>query len=85
MAGSHMEEVGEQVRGKDLEPLTKGRRKKDNSHDALTSLDGRARLEVAMADTKEGMDLMEQSMGRSWRILGCRSKTFKRGCKACRS
>ena len=46
------------------------------------SLDGRAaRLEVAMANTKEGMDLMEQSMGRSWRILGCRSKTFKRGCK----
>ena len=78
-----MEEVGEQVRGRDLEPLAKGRRKKDNSRDALTSLDGQAaRSEVAMADTKEGMDLMEQSMGRPWRILGCRSKTFKRGCKA---
>ena len=63
MASSHVEEVAKQVRGRDLNPPTKGRGKKDMSRDPLTSLDGRVtRLEVAMADTKEGMDLMEQIM-----------------------
>ena len=63
MTGSHVEEVCEQVRGRDLDPPSKGRVKKDKSPDPLTSLDGRvAWLEVVMADTKEGMDLMEQSM-----------------------
>ena len=63
MAGSYVEEVCEQVRRSDLDPPAKGRRKKDKSRDALMSLDGRvARMEVAMADTKEGLDLMEQSM-----------------------
>ena len=58
-----MEEFFEQVRGGDLDSPAKGRGKKDKSRDALTSLDGRvARLEAIMADTKEGMDLMEQSM-----------------------
>ena len=63
MADSHVEEVCEQFRGKDLNLPAKGRGKKYKSRDALTSLDGRvARLEDAMTDTKEGMDLIEQSM-----------------------
>ena len=63
MAGSHVEEVCEQVWGRDLYPPAKGRGKKDKSRDALMSLDGRvARLEVSMLDTKEGLDLMKQSM-----------------------
>ena len=62
MAGSRVEEVCEQVQGMDLDPPIKGMGKKDKSHDALTSLDNQvARLEVATVDTKEGMDLMEQS------------------------
>ena len=61
MASSHVEEVAEQVQGKDLDPPAKG--KKDKSRDPLTSLESRVtRLEIAMADTKEGVDLMEQSM-----------------------
>ena len=63
IASSNVEKVSEQVRGRDLDPSAKGRGKKDKSHDLLTSLDGLVtRLEVAMVDTKEGMDLMEQSM-----------------------
>ena len=59
MEGFHVEEVYKQVRGKDLDPPAKGRGKKDKSRGAHTSLDGRvARLEVIMADTKKGMDLM---------------------------
>ena len=58
------EEVFDQVRGRDIDHVApKGRGKKDKSRDPIASLEGRAtRLEVAMADTKEGMDLMEQSM-----------------------
>ena len=63
MSSSHVEEVAEAVWGRDLDPLAKGRGKKDKSRDPLTSLDSRVtRLEIAMADTKEGVDLMEQSM-----------------------
>ena len=76
MAGSHVEEGGEQVRGKDSGPSTQGR--KDKSRDAISSLKGRfVRLELGMANTKEGMDLLEHIQ-----IHRCRSKTFKRGCKA---
>ena len=75
--------VGEQVRGKDSGPSTRGR--KDKSHDAISSLKGRfVRLELGMADTKEGMEFWSKAWRRSWRISRCRSKTFKRGCKACR-
>ena len=61
MVGSHVEEGGEQVRGKDSGPSTWGR--KDKSRDAISSLEGRiVRLELGVADPKEGMYLLEQSM-----------------------
>ena len=61
MTGSHVEEGGEQVRGKNSGPSAWGR--KDKSRDAISSLKGRfIRLELGVADTKEGMDLLEQSM-----------------------
>ena len=61
MAGSHVEEGGEQVQGKNSGPSTRGR--KDKSRDAISSLEGRfVRLELGVADTKKGMDLLEQSM-----------------------
>ena len=64
MAGSHVEEVADQVRGRDDDPVALiGRGKKDKSRDPITSLEGRVnRLVVTMADTKEGMDMVEQSM-----------------------
>ena len=44
--------------------------KKGKSCDALMSLDNWvARLEVAMEDTKEGMDLMEQTMEKTMKDL----------------
>ena len=61
MAGSHVEEGGEQVQGKDFGPSTRGR--KDKSRDTISSLKGRfVKLELGVADTKKGMDLLEQSM-----------------------
>ena len=61
MAGSRVEEGGEQVQGKDSGPSTRGG--KDKSRDAISSLEGQfVRLELGVADTKEGMDLLEQIM-----------------------
>ena len=58
MVGSHVEEACEQVWGRDPGPSTQGR--KDKSCDAISSLKGRfVRLELGVADTKEGMDLLE--------------------------
>ena len=64
MVSSQIEEIVEQVHGRDVDPVApKGRGKKDKSRDSMASLEGRVtRLEVAMADTKEGVDIMEQSM-----------------------
>ena len=61
MAGSHVEEVADQVRARDADSVAlKGKGKKDKSRDPIASLEGRVtRLEVAMADTKEGVDLIE--------------------------
>ena len=82
MAGSHVEEGGKQVWGKDSGPSTRGR--KDKSRDAISSLKGRfVRLELGVADTNEGMDFFwSKSWRRPWRISRCKSKTFKSGCKA---
>ena len=61
MAGSHVEEVYEKVWGRELGPSTWGR--KDKSCDAISSLEGQfVGLELGVADTKEGMNLLEQSM-----------------------
>ena len=81
MAGSHVEEGGEQVRGKDSGPSTQGR--KDKSRDAISSLKGRfVRLVLGVADTKKGMNLLEQSMEKAVEDLKMQIQDHKRGCKA---
>ena len=80
MSSSHVEEVVEQVRGRDLDPPAKGRGKKDKSRDPLTSLDSWVmRLEIAMADTKEGVDLMEQSMEKAVEDLKVQIQDLQEG------
>ena len=62
MVGSHVDEGGEQVWGKDSGPSTWGR--KDKSRDAISSLEGRfVILELGVADTKEGRDLFGAKHG----------------------
>ena len=81
MAGSHVEEGGEQVRGKDSSPSTRGR--KDKSRDAISSLEGRfVRLELGMADTKEGMDLLEQSMEKAVEDLKVQIQDLQEGMQS---
>ena len=81
MAGSHVEEGGEQVQGKDSGPSTRGR--KNKSRDAISSLKGRfVRLELGVADTKEGMDLLEQSMEKAVEDLKVQIQHLQEGMQS---
>ena len=79
MADSHVEDVNKQDWDRDLgSSPTKG--KKDNSHDAISSFEGRiAKLELDVVDTKGDVDLLEQRIEEAMGINGGRSRTFKRG------
>ena len=81
MAGSHVEEGGEQVWGKDSGPSTRGR--KDKSRDAISSLEGRlVRLELGVADTKEGMYLLEQNMKKAVEDLKVQIQDLQEGMQS---
>ena len=81
MVGSHVEEVCEQVRGKDPGPSTRGR--KVQSRDAISNLEGRfIRLELGAVDTKEGMNLLEQSMVKAVEDLKVQSQDFQEGMQS---
>ncbi|RVW88340.1 hypothetical protein CK203_041003 [Vitis vinifera] len=65
MSGSNVEETSEQTRGREAEPTARGRDrgKKDTSRDVVANMEARlAKVELAMADTREGVDLIEQGM-----------------------
>ena len=63
MSGSNVEETSEQTRGREIEPTARGRGKKDKSRDSIANMEARlAKVELTMADTREGVDLIEQSM-----------------------
>ena len=59
MSSSNMDKIGEQTRGRKTEPV-RGMGKKDKSRDAIANMEARlANVELAMADTREGLDLIE--------------------------
>ena len=58
-----MEETSEQTRRKETEPTAWDKDMKDKSRDAIANVEARlAKVELAMADTREGVDLIEQGM-----------------------
>ena len=60
MSGSNMEETSEQTCGRKIKPTARGRGRKDKSCDAVANMEVRlAKVELAMADTREGLDLIE--------------------------
>ena len=70
MSGSNVDETSEQTRGRETEPTTRGRGRKDKSHDVVASMEARlAKVELAMADTWEGLDLIEQGMEKGMKDL----------------
>ena len=63
MSGSNVEETSEQTRGRETETTARGRGRKDKSRDAVANMEARlAKVELAMADTQEGLDLIEQGV-----------------------
>ena len=81
MASSHVEEGGDQVWGKDSGPSTRGR--KDKSRDVISSLEGRfVRLELGVAETEEGMDLLEQSMEKAVEDLKVQIRDLQEGMQS---
>ena len=63
MSNSNMDEISEQTCGRETKPTTWGKGRKDKSCDALANMEVRlAKVELAMADTREGVDLIEQGM-----------------------
>ena len=76
-----MEKGCEQVRDMDSGPSTRGR--KDKSCDAISSLEGRIiRLELGVADTKEGMDLLEPSMEKVVEDLKVQTQDLQEGMQS---
>lgn len=62
MLGSMMEDVGEQVRGKDIPPA-RGRGKRNKFIDIVANMEAKLlKVEIAMANTQEVVDLLEQDI-----------------------
>ena len=60
MSGSNVEEISKQTHGKEIEPTMQGKGRKDKSRDVIANMEARlAKVELAMADTREGVDLIE--------------------------
>ena len=60
MLGSNIEDASEQTHGRETEPTARGMGKKDKSLDPIANMEARlAKVELAMVDTREDVDLIE--------------------------
>ena len=65
-----MDETSEQTLRRETKPDAQGKGRKDKSHDALANMEARlAEVELAMANTQEGVDLIEQGMQKDLKDL----------------
>ena len=70
MSSSNVEETSEQTRGREIEPTARGKGKKDKSRDAIANMEARlANVKLAIADTQEELDLIEQGMKKGLKDL----------------
>ena len=70
MSGSNVKETSEQTHGKETKPTAWDRGRKDNYRDAIANMEAKlAKVELAMADTREGVDLIEQGMEKGLELL----------------
>ncbi|RVW21642.1 hypothetical protein CK203_107477 [Vitis vinifera] len=71
MSGSNVEETSEQNPWEGDRAYCTGQGRKDKSRDAVANMEARlAKVELAMADTREGLDLIEQGMEKGLEDLG---------------
>ncbi|KAL6314379.1 hypothetical protein AAG906_021437 [Vitis piasezkii] len=70
MSSSNVDETSEQTRGRETEPTARGRGRKDKSRDVIANMEVRlAKVELAMANTQERLDLIEQGMEKGMKDL----------------
>ncbi|KAL6316722.1 hypothetical protein AAG906_019653 [Vitis piasezkii] len=63
MLESNIEDTSKQTCGRETEPTARGMGKNDKSRDAIANMEARlAKVKLAMVDTREEVDLIEQSM-----------------------
>ena len=63
MSGYNVKETSKETRVREIERVARGRGRKDKSCDAITNMEARlTKMELAMADTREGVDLIKQGM-----------------------
>ena len=68
--GPTIEDASEQTRGRETEPTARDRGRKDKSCDTVANMEARlAKVELAMANTQEGLDLIEQGMEKGMKDL----------------
>lgn len=78
MSGSNVEETREQTHGRETTHTTCDGNRKEKSRDAFSNIEARLpKVELAMVDTWEGMDLIKQ--GIEDLKEQSKSKTFMRG------
>ena len=70
MSGSNMDETSEQTPRREIEPIAQGKARKDKSRDVVVNMEARlAKVELAMTDTQERLDLIEQGMEKGMKDL----------------
>ena len=70
MSGFNVEETTDQTRGRETEPAARGKGKKDKSRDVVANMEARlSKVELAIADTRERLDLIEQGMEKGLKDL----------------
>ena len=80
MSSSNVEKTSEQTHGKETAPTARGRGRKDKSRDVVANMEARsAKVELAMADTQEGVDLIEQGMEKGLEDLREQIKDLREG------
>ena len=68
--GPMIEDASEQTRGRETEPTARDKGRKDKSCDTIANMEARlAKVELAMANTQEGLDLIEQGMEKGMKDL----------------
>ena len=58
MSRSNVDDASEQTHGRETEPIARGMGENDKSRDVVANIEAR----LAMANTREGLDMIEQGM-----------------------
>ena len=58
MSRSNVDDASEKTRGRETKPIAWGRGENDKSRDVVANIEAR----LAMANTREGLDMIEQGM-----------------------